>query len=368
VHFDFTDDQLLSQRNLRTLLEKECPPDLVRRLWSTETGRSRDLWRKLVEVGLIGALVPEPSDGLGLDEVDVVLLLEETGRAALPEPVVETAAVGAPLLRDAAEESGSATAAADLAERWLARVVAGDALLAIGHSVQPTVADAHVADLLLLERHGALYALERDRVRVAAQPCSDLSRRLFAVEWSPADAALVAAGEAARRLLDASLDRGALAVAAQLLGIAQRLVDEAVAYAGKREQFGQPIGSFQAIKHMLATAQVRIEFARPLVYRAAASVARGVPARATDVSLAKSAAGDAAAVAARTALQVHGAIGYTWEVDLHLWMKRAWALDAAWGSRLWHRRRIAAAVLDGEGAPPSFGFTARLPSDPEEPS
>jgi alkylation response protein AidB-like acyl-CoA dehydrogenase len=179
----------------------------------------------------------------------------------------------------------------------------------------------------------------------------------------------VAAGEPARRLLDAALDRGALAVSAQLLGIAQRLVDEAVAYARKREQFGQAIGSFQAIKHMLASVQVKIEFARPLVYRAAVSVARSVPTRAVDVSQAKSAAGDAALLAARTALQVHGAIGYTWEVDLHLWMKRAWALEGAWGSRLWHRRRIASAVLDGDGPPPSFGFTARIePQSSGEPS
>jgi alkylation response protein AidB-like acyl-CoA dehydrogenase len=360
MHFDFSEDQLLTQRNVRSALEKECSPELVRRLWSTETGRSKDLWRALVDLGLIGALVPERLGGLGLDEVDLVLLLEETGRAALPEPIVETAAVGAGLLREAVEEAAEENPSRDLAERWLARVAAGEALLTVGHPVQPAVADAHVADLLLLERHGAVYALERDRVRLVAQPCSDLSRRLFTVEWSPADAALVAAGDAARRLLDAALDRGALAVSAQLLGIGQRLVDEAVAYAKKREQFGQAIGSFQAIKHHLASVQVRIEFARPLVYRAAASVARSVATRATDVSQAKSAAAEAALLAARTALQVHGAIGYTWEVDLHLWMKRAWALEAAWGSRLWHRRRIAAAVLDAEGPPPSFGFIARI--------
>lgn len=369
MHFDFSEDHLLAQRNLRSVLEKVCGPEVVRRLWSTETGRSPELWRTLVDVGLIGALVPERAGGLGLDEVDLVLLLEETGRAAVPEPVVETAAVAVGLLRDAADEAADTASARDLAERWLGRVAAGEAVVAVGHPVQPTVADAHVADLLLLERHGAVYALERERVGLGPQPCSDLSRRLFTVEWSPADAALVAAGELARRLLDAALDRGALAVSAQLLGIGQRLVDEAVAYAKKREQFGQAIGSFQAIKHHLASVQVKIEFARPLVYRAAASVARASPARGTDVSQAKSAAAEAALLAARTALQVHGAIGYTWEVDLHLWMKRAWALEAAWGSRLWHRRRIAAVVLDAEGPPPSFGFTARIePSSAGEPS
>jgi alkylation response protein AidB-like acyl-CoA dehydrogenase len=359
MHFDLGEDQLSSQQSLRGLLEKECPPERVRKLWATETGRSRELWAKLVGVGLIGALAPEEAGGLALDEIDLILLLEETGRAAVPEPVVETAAVAVPLLRDAAKAMGASADAKKTAEDWLARLASGEAIATVGHPIQPTIADAHVADLLLLERDGSIHALPRDRAKLAPQPASDLSRRLFTATWSPSEAVLLARGGDATRLLDAALDRGALASASQLVGIAQRLVDEAVGYAKKREQFGQAIGSFQAIKHHLASVQVKIEFARPLVYRAAHSVARDVPTRAVDVSQAKASAGEAAAFAARTALQVHGAIGYTWEVDLHLWMKRAWALDAAWGSRLWHRRRIAAAVLDGDGPPPSFGFTAR---------
>jgi alkylation response protein AidB-like acyl-CoA dehydrogenase len=108
---------------------------------------------------------------------------------------------------------------------------------------------------------------------------------------------------------------------------------------------------------MLANVQVRVEFARPVVYRAAFSVAHDVTSRSVDVSQAKIAASDAAVLAAKAALQVHGAIGYTWEVDLHLWMKRAWSLEAFWGSRAWHRRRVGNAVL-GETPAPSFGFEA----------
>jgi alkylation response protein AidB-like acyl-CoA dehydrogenase len=110
---------------------------------------------------------------------------------------------------------------------------------------------------------------------------------------------------------------------------------------------------------MLASAQVRLEFARPVVYRAAFSVARAAETRAVDVSHAKAAAADAAVHAARAALQVHGAIGYTWEADLHFWMKRAWALEAAWGSRTWHRARVGAAILDGVGHAASFGYSPR---------
>ena len=128
-----------------------------------------------------------------------------------------------------------------------------------------------------------------------------------------------------------AFDRGALAVAAQLLGVTEQLIEIAADYACEREQFGRPIGSFQAIKHHLANVLLALEFARPVTYRAAYSVAHDHPDRSIHVSMAKSFASDAATLAARTALQVHGAIGYTWEHDLHLWMKRAWALAAAWG-------------------------------------
>jgi alkylation response protein AidB-like acyl-CoA dehydrogenase len=351
VRFGFGEEQRLFQASIRTLLEKECPPERVRALWETETGRSPELWAKLAEVGLTGLLVPERHGGLGMDEIDLVLPLEETGRAALAEPVVETL-VGAALLRDAAAE--------ELAADWLPRAASGAAILTVGHAANPCLADAHIADLLLLPRAGELHAVPRSATRLERQPCLDGARRLFRVEWEPSERSRLAQGDEARRLLDAALDRAALAVSAEQLGIAGRLVELAVEYAKQREQFGKPIGSFQAIKHMLASVQVRIEFARPVVYRAAFSVARSAPARSTHVSHAKAAASEAAVLAARTALQVHGAIGYTWEVDLHLWMKRAWALEASWGGGAWHRARVGRAILDGSGPVPAFGFGACL--------
>jgi alkylation response protein AidB-like acyl-CoA dehydrogenase len=347
MRFGFSEEQQLFQTSIRTLLEKECPPERVRALWDTETGRSPDLWAKLAEVGLTGLLVPERHGGLGMDEIDLVLPLEEAGRVALAEPVLETA-VAAALLRDAADQ--------DLAASWLPRVAAGEAILTVGHAANPCVADAHVANLLLLTHGEELHAVPRSATRLGRQPCLDGARRLFRVDWQPSTGTFLAAGAEARRLLDAAFDRAALCVAAQQLGIAERLIDLAVDYARQREQFGRPIGSFQAIKHMLASVQVRIEFARPVVYRAAFSVARGAATRPTDVSHAKAAASDAAVLAAKTALQVHGAIGYTWEVDLHLWMKRAWALEATWGSGGWHRARVGRAILGAGGRAPTFGF------------
>jgi alkylation response protein AidB-like acyl-CoA dehydrogenase len=276
---------------------------------------------------------------MALDEVALMLPLEEMGRAALPEAVVETAAVAAPLL--AGLRDGAA-----VADPWLARIAAGEAVVTVGCDPNPWVRSADVADLLLLARDGELHAVPRGDADVRRIPHLDGAQRLFRVDWAPSARTRVAAGADAATVLERAVDRGALAVAAQSIGVGQRLIEEAVRYAKQREQFGHAIGSFQAIKHMLATAEVRLEFARPVVYRAALAVAQDLPGRSRDVSHAKIVATEAAALAARTALQVHGAIGYTWEVDLHIWMKRAWALETAWGTGSWHRARVAAAVLD----------------------
>lgn len=351
MRFAFTEDQLLLRDALRDFLDAECTPEHVRGLWETETGRSPAFWAQLAELGVPGLLVPQKYGGLGLDEIDGVLLLEEMGRAALAEPVVGTSAVGAPLL--------AVLPADEPAEAWLPKVASGAATLAVGHPVNPFVSDAHVADLLLLCDGDAIHAVAPEEVELTAQPANDPSRRLFSVAWTPREQTRVAGGAEGAELQGAALDRGALACAAQLLGVGQRLVELAVEYAKQRTQFGKPIGSFQAVKHQLADAQVRLEYARPVVHRAAHSVARGVRTRSADASMAKAAAGEAAVGAAKAALQVHGAIGYTWEQDLHLWMRRAWSLELAWGSSAWHRRRVAAALLDGRGTVESFGYEPR---------
>jgi alkylation response protein AidB-like acyl-CoA dehydrogenase len=337
VRFAFTEDQLLLQKTVRDFLRAECTPERIRALWETATVRSPDLWRKLADVGVPGLLVPEAQGGMGMDEIDAVLIFEEAGRAALAEPVVATAAVGVPLL---AELGG------ELAARWLPRVAEGEALLAVGHPDEAFVEDAHVADLLLLpSADGDLHALERGAVRLTAQPANDPSKKLFGAAFEARDASCAARGERAGALFAAAFDRGALACAAELVGVAEQLLELAVGYASQREQFGRPVGSFQAVKHMLADVKVKLEYARPLVYRAAHSVARGDARRALHVSMAKAEAGEAAAFAARRALQAHGAIGYTWEQDLHLWMRRAWSLELSWGTRRRHRERVASAVL-----------------------
>jgi alkylation response protein AidB-like acyl-CoA dehydrogenase len=171
-----------------------------------------------------------------------------------------------------------------------------------------------------------------------SQPSVDGARRLFAVESAeltvvPADGQAV-------------WDRAVLAASAQLVGVTRQLLDVAVGYAKERKQFGRSIGSFQAIQHQLVDARLQLEFAAPVVYRAAWSLSVGDEDRSQHISIAKAMASDAAWQAARTALQVHGAIGYTFEYDLHLWMKRAFALARAWGDARFHREQVAATLLD----------------------
>jgi len=333
MRFTFERDHILLAEGVREFLAKECTPADVRASWESETGRSPERWRKLAELGVIGLTAPQTAGGLGLDELALVLILEETGRAALPEPVIEHVGVAVPLL-------ASAAPVGRLAARWLGPAASGEAIVSVGFEGQPFVADAHVADMLLLEKGGHLHLVAPADCDITAQPSVDRSRRLFSVEWAHGAGTPMFPGDRAL-----AYDRGVLGASAQLLGVARQLIDMTAAYARERRQFGQPIGSFQAVKHHLANALLALELARPVVYRAAWSVARTTPTRSVDVSMAKAYASDAANLAARVALQVHGAIGYTWECDAHLWMKRAWALGSAWGDAASHRRRVAVAAL-----------------------
>lgn len=353
MEFSFTEDQRLLQQTVRDFLEGECTAEHVRSLWETETGRSPEFWAKLAEIGVPALLVSEEAGGMGMDERDLVLVLEETGRAGLAEPVIATAAVAVPLLQGLA-----ASGAGELAKTWLGKIAEGAATVAVGHAQSPFVSDAHIADLLLLVHGDEIHALSPSDVKQVAQKSNDQSRRIFSVEWTPSAPTCVASGDTGRELQEAAFDRGVLACAAQQLGVGSQLIDMGVLYATQRKQFGVAIGTFQAVKHRLANAKVKVEYARSVVYRAAHSVATRAPARSVDVSMAKIAASEAALYASKESLQVHGAIGYTYEQDLHVWMKRAWSLDLAFGTGAWHRKRVADAVIDGALPAECFGYSA----------
>jgi alkylation response protein AidB-like acyl-CoA dehydrogenase len=330
MQFAFSDDQLALRAAVRDLLTKECPASAVRAAWTNGSGRCPNAWTALTEMGVLGVLAPEASGGLGLNEIDLVLVLEETGRCALPEPIVETAAVAVPLLARRDDERAAA-------------LVSGSSAAAV-HALAPHAAWADSAATIIVLGATQCGVVTPDAIALSAVESVDGARRLFGLDLSESVPwATVEAGNNAE--VDLAFDRAALGTAAQLIGLADRMIAMTVVYATERRQFGVPIGSFQAVKHQLANARLALEFARPLVYRAAWTIAVDDPERGVAVSLAKASASDAALLAARVALQCHGAIGYTTEYDLHLFMKRAWALAATWGDGTWHRARVQRAIL-----------------------
>jgi alkylation response protein AidB-like acyl-CoA dehydrogenase len=316
VKFSFTDDQRLFADGLRDLLTKECPPSVVRAAWDDGSGHSPAVWKHLDEMGVLGLLVPESSGGMGADETDAVLLWQELGRAAFPGPVLEHM-VAAPLV-----------AAAGLD----ASIVTVD--VPVGRDA-PYVPHAGIADAIV-RTSGVLTGFTAEEVESV-----DGGRRLFIVSSGSTTAF---EGDAAT-LADGLADRLALASAAYLLGLGDRMIEIAGDYARQREQFGRPIGSFQAVKHLMANALLGVEFAKAPTYRAAWSISNGADTARRDVSMAKALANEAAYTAGRNTMQVHGGIGYTWEADHHLLMKKTWALMRAYGDTAYHRRRVTAAVL-----------------------
>jgi alkylation response protein AidB-like acyl-CoA dehydrogenase len=346
MNFTFSEDQLLFRDSVRDFLIKEVSTEKIRASWETETGRDSKLWQQLTEMGLVGMTVPEEFGGLGMNELDFILLAQECGYVALPEPLVHTALVAVPLLREMGGE---------LAAHWLPRVAAGEARVVVAPGENTLVEDAHMADLLIVQRGSQLYALGQEQVNLRHNESIDPSRRLFALEVEDEVSTIVSKDKAVA-LMSATMDRGSLGNAAQALGLAQRMIDLSVAYTTERHQFGKPIGSFQAVKHHMANVAVQLEYAKAPVHRAAYAISEGQPGSARYVSHAKLEACEAANLAAKNCVQVHGAMGYTWEVDLHIFMKKAWALANSWGDKAYHKARIAESIFSAD-APLGAGAT-----------
>jgi len=327
------------------------------------------VWRALAALGVTALAVPERGGGLGASLADVVVACEELGHHAVPGPVAESVAAVPVLLATLPDHAAAGDLAdgdladGDLAGRdlgggawaapWLARLAAGELIATAAMPPWlPWAVDTDAAGLVLLAAG--------DVVRLAAPGARyrsvDPGRSLSEV----AGGQVLSRGPAVAAAVTRALDAGALACAAQLLGAGRALLEASVRHAGQRTQFGRPVGAFQAVKHHLADVAIGLEFAGPLLNAAAAALDAGDRHAARDVSAAKVACTDAARRAARTALQVHGAIGYTEEHDLHLWLLKVRALAGAWGSQAEHRARVMAAIsvpagADGAGREPPAG-------------
>ena len=336
MDFSFTSQQIAFKDSLKKLLAEECSPDSIRVLWSTENGFDQSRWEKLSNLGVVGSLIEEGEGGLGLNDIDLILMAEESGYSALPEPLWDVGGVSASLVN---------SLSSDIEENWKARLANGDFLILTAHEINKFLPNAHIAEAFFLQHGDGLYFALKEDVNIIPREGLDPSQRIFEVEWSPKKAKRLMHRSESADLWQDVLNRGALLLAGQLLGLTQRVLDMSIEYVKTRNQFGKPIGSFQAVKHLLANVQVQLEFARPVVYKAAYSLATNSPGRYRDVSYAKIVSSKVSRLAAKTSIQTHGAIGYTWESDLQIFMKRIWFLDIFWGSSSWHLNRLEKELL-----------------------
>lgn len=327
MRFLLDDEQREFARSLDALLTAADTPAVVRGWASGEHGPGLALWRRLAGAGVFALAVPEAYGGVGPLPVETAVACVELGRHGVPGPVVESVAAGVLL--------GGVGGPA--AKEWLPGIASGTAVVSLAlEGYGPYALDADVAD--------AVFTVAGDELRLtqgAGKPVRsmDPARRLFR---PGAGAEVLAAGPRVRDAARAAGTWAAFATAAQALGCGEELLRATVAYVKQRTQFGVPVGSFQAVKHRLADTLLGLEFARPLLYGAAVELAEGAPGAGAAVAAAKVAAGEAGYAAARTALQLHGAVGYTEELDLAWWLRRARPLRDAWGTPSACRARVLA--------------------------
>jgi alkylation response protein AidB-like acyl-CoA dehydrogenase len=370
VPLPYGEDHALLRDEARRWLTERCSKAWVRSFAQGEGADDTKLWRELAELGWLGLTSPESLGGSGLGFTHVVLLLEECGRALLPAPLLPQLLAGWVLERAGSREQ---------CERWLPGLASGEERATLAH-VEPAgswlpaattverratglfgekafVWGAPGCDLLFVPvRDGSALRFTRIEcsapgVEVVPESPLDATRpsgrvRLDAVHVD--DAALLP--EPADVAFAELLPLACTALAAEMVGGADALLDMTAAYAATREQFGKPIGSFQAIKHPLVNVLIGVEQARSLVYSAAAAIEAGAPEAECLARMAKAQASDAYGFAASRAIQFHGGYGFTLDCDAHLYLKRALATRPAFGDAAFQRRWIADHVIDGARA------------------
>jgi alkylation response protein AidB-like acyl-CoA dehydrogenase len=372
MDFGLSEEQEMLQQSAREFLTQECPPTFVRELYKEPDGFSRELHRKMAEQGWTGLLVPEAQGGLGLKMLDMAVLLEEMGHAAVPGPFLFSSVLftlGLTLGGSSAQK-----------KTWLSRIASGDAigtlalleaddrLDAAGVALKAKksrdgyvlaglkmfVPFATVADVLLIvartsgkgDAGVSLFLVDRETPGVEIRPLDifDQTRRVYEVECKnvvvPKTALVGSEGEG-RKVVARLLDAACVALAADSLGGSQKSLEMAVEYTKVRTQFNRPIASFQALKHMAAEIVSEIEPARALVWYAAHAFDALPRDASRAAALVKARLSDVYTRTTNRAVQMHGGIGFTWEHDMHFWFKRAKWNEFAFGDATYHRERLA---------------------------
>lgn len=345
MDFTFNEDALALREAISRFLMIEAAPEVLREIWQEDTGRSPQLRQAMAEQGLTALSIEEQFGGLGMGDLIWSLMSQEMGYYAIPGTMMATAYVAAGIITRLPDNVLEKA-------QWLSQIATGELRVAVSHPANALVADAHLSDLILHFGEDGLYALTPDDVALTYNPSIDSSRRLYQLSVTNVDARLLLNKQDAEPTAKVAQIQGTLANAGQMLGLAQRMLDLSIDYATQRKQFGKPIGSFQAIKHKLADVVSKIEIAKPALYRAAYSMENQQSLAQLYASQAVLLCREAALLAAKHGIQVHGAMGYTWEVDLQMFMKRTYALQASWGSTGYHESVILDLIAS---APNAFG-------------
>ena len=377
MDFGFSEQQDLLRASARQFLERECPPDVVRRLSDDPQGDSADLWQKMAELGWMGLVLPETYGGSGLSFVDLTILMEEMGRVLLPAPFFSSVALGALTLLE--------TGSDEQRQQMLPRLVRGEANICValleadgrydprGISMRASirgnratlngtklfVADAQASDYVICvarTRRGrdpesgvSLFLLDMTSPGITCTPLigMDQTRRLYELSFARVNVSLEAmlgGRDTAWPSLQQALDKATVALCAEMVGGAEKAMEMCVDYGKTRVQFGRQIGGFQAVKHKIADMKVRVENAKSVVYYAAWALDSDAPEASRAASMAKAYCSEMYTRVTADGVQVHGGIGFTWDHNMHLYFKRAKSSEVFLGNATWHRERTAALI------------------------
>jgi alkylation response protein AidB-like acyl-CoA dehydrogenase len=377
MDFGFSEQQDLLRASARQFLERECPPDVVRRLSDAPQGYSADLWQKMVELGWMGLVLPEAYGGSGLGFVDLTIVMEEMGRVLLPAPFFSSVALGALTLLE--------TGSDEQRQQMLPRLARGEAKVCValleadgrydprGISMRASirgnratltgtklfVADADVSDYVICvarTRRGrdpesglSLFVLDMTSPGIACTPLigMDQTRRFSEVSFARVSVSLesmLGGRDAAWPSLQRALDKATVALCAEMVGGAEKAMEMCVEYGKTRVQFGRQIGGFQAVKHKIADMKVWVENAKSVVYYAAWALDSDAPEASRAASMAKAYCSEMYTRVTADGVQVHGGIGFTWDHNIHLYFKRAKSSEVLLGNATWHRERTAALI------------------------
>jgi alkylation response protein AidB-like acyl-CoA dehydrogenase len=370
MYFDLTDEQQAIKSTAREFLAARYKSERIRELAESEHGFEQSDWEEMAELGWPGLALPEEWGGQGLGIVDLAVLFEEMGYALAPSPLLSTTVAGLALAANGTDEqkerrlrplaSGEARGTVALFDAGTPATIGefameagadGDGIVLDGEKV--LVIDAASADFLLVaDSEGRRHLVERDAdgLTVTPEKSIDPTRRLYSVRFDGVRVGPEATLDGTQADYLPVLWRICVALAAESTGIAQRTMEMAVSYAKDREQFGRPIGAYQAVSHRCAQMLLETENARSAVYGAAWAADAEPESLPLAASMAKAYASDAGWRVPDASIQVHGGIGFTWEHDLHFFLKRGKANAATFGTASWHRDRVADLILAETGA------------------